>query len=167
MRILITGAAGSGTTTLGRALAERLVSALFDTDDYFWQPTEPPYQQQRTLEERRALLAVDLAACQRAVISGSLSDYGEEIEHSLSLVVFLLLDTEIRVRRLMERETRRFGKADPEFIEWAGQYEEGRLEGRSRARQEAWLAQRRCPVLRLEGDLSIQERLNRVLAIID
>ena len=35
-RIHILGAAGSGTTTLGRALAERLQCPHFDTDDYFW-----------------------------------------------------------------------------------------------------------------------------------
>jgi len=35
-RIHILGASGSGTTTLGRALAERLQCPHFDTDDYFW-----------------------------------------------------------------------------------------------------------------------------------
>ena len=38
-RIHILGASGSGTTTLGRALAERLQCRHFDTDDYFWLPT--------------------------------------------------------------------------------------------------------------------------------
>ena len=42
-RILITGAAGSGTTTLGRALAAKLGCAHEDTDTYYWVPTDPPY----------------------------------------------------------------------------------------------------------------------------
>jgi len=41
-RIHILGASGSGTTTLGRALAERLQYPHFETDDYFWLPTAPP-----------------------------------------------------------------------------------------------------------------------------
>jgi Shikimate kinase len=41
-RIHILGASGSGTTTLGRALAERLQYPHFDTDDSFWVPTDPP-----------------------------------------------------------------------------------------------------------------------------
>ena len=41
-RIHILGASGSGTTTLGRALAERLQCPHFDADDYFWVPTDPP-----------------------------------------------------------------------------------------------------------------------------
>jgi hypothetical protein len=41
-RIHILGAAGSGTPTLGRTLAERLQYPHFDTDAYFWVPTDPP-----------------------------------------------------------------------------------------------------------------------------
>ena len=41
-RIHILGASGSGTTTLGRALAARLQCPHFDTDDCFWLPTDPP-----------------------------------------------------------------------------------------------------------------------------
>src|SRR5438128_874343 len=45
-RLHILGASGSGTTTLGRALAEGLQCPHFDTDDYFWLPTDPPFTQQ-------------------------------------------------------------------------------------------------------------------------
>ena len=37
-------ASGSGTTTLRRALKEKYEYAHFDTDDYFWIPTNPPIQ---------------------------------------------------------------------------------------------------------------------------
>ena len=37
--IHIYGASGSGTSTLGRALADALGLVLMDSDDYFWQPT--------------------------------------------------------------------------------------------------------------------------------
>lgn len=46
-RIHILGASGSGTTTLGRALAERLHYIHFDTDAYFWLPTNPPFAAKR------------------------------------------------------------------------------------------------------------------------
>jgi NAD(P)-dependent dehydrogenase (short-subunit alcohol dehydrogenase family) len=35
-RIHVTGASGSGVTTLGRALADALALPHHDTDDYFW-----------------------------------------------------------------------------------------------------------------------------------
>ena len=47
MRTLITGASGSGTSTLARSVAARLGIAVFDTDDYFWLPTSPPFVSKR------------------------------------------------------------------------------------------------------------------------
>jgi len=162
MRTLITGASGSGTTTLGHALASELKIACFDADDYFWLPTEPPYQEKRDPNLRLSLLLGDLAKTQHAVISGSVMNWGAELEDSFSLIVFLTLDTELRIARLRERETARFGRADPEFLNWAAQYEEGRMEGRSRALHEKWLTERSCSVLRIEGDLSVSEKVGCV-----
>src|SRR5215831_19118831 len=73
-RIHILGASGSGTTTLGRALAARLQCAHLDTDDYFWLPTDPPYTQQRERTERAQLLMGDLTAQDAWVVSGSCVD---------------------------------------------------------------------------------------------
>ena len=42
-RVHVFGASGSGTTTLGRALAEALGSVHLDTDAYFWESTDPPF----------------------------------------------------------------------------------------------------------------------------
>jgi adenylate kinase family enzyme len=162
VRILITGASGSGTTTLAAALGQRLHVQVFDTDDYFWLPSEPPYRHQRTREDRLSALLADLSRVPSAIVSGSVSGWGSDVEDSFTLIVFLILDTPTRIARLHAREMARFGKEDPVFIEWAGQYDQGRLPGRSRQRDEAWLAERACPVLRVEGDLSVDERVRRV-----
>lgn len=76
-RIHILGASGSGTTTLGRALAACLQCPHFDTDDYFWLPTEPPYTQRRGQTERAQLLMGDLTAYNSWVVSGSLCGWGD------------------------------------------------------------------------------------------
>jgi adenylate kinase family enzyme len=39
----ILGASGSGATTLGAALAQRLGFTHLDSDDFFWIKTDPPY----------------------------------------------------------------------------------------------------------------------------
>lgn len=44
-RINIVGAPGSGTTTLGRALATQLGFVFADADDFYWKPTTPPFQE--------------------------------------------------------------------------------------------------------------------------
>lgn len=165
MRVLITGASGSGTTSLGRALAQMLNVRFFDIDDYYWLPTNPPFQQKRTPEERLSLLVGDISLAQDgAVLSGSVVDWGAEIEESFALIVFLIVPTEIRIARLIKRETETLGAPQKEFLEWAAQYDEGRLPGRSRSIHERWLSTRRCRIFRIEGNVSVKESIRRILA---
>jgi adenylate kinase family enzyme len=166
VRVLITGAAGAGTTTLGRALAERIGADVLDADDYFWLPSMPPYQSKRPPEDRIGLMLNDLRDIQRAVISGSIVGWGRLLEDSLSMVVFLSVPSEIRVARLRSREMERYGHANEEFLRWASQYDEGRLPGPSRAIHERWLEQRKCPILRIEGNVSTAEALSRVAELL-
>jgi len=162
MRVLVTGASGSGTTTLGRAVSRELEVAFFDADDYFWLPTEPPYQQQRDPSARLSLLVADLAKVPHSVTSGSVINWGGALEDSFSLIVFLTLQPQLRLARLREREIARFGRADSTFLESAAQYDEGCLDENSRIGDERWLTKQSCPVLRIEGDVSVPERVARV-----
>ena len=162
MRVLVTGASGSGSTTLGRALSRELKVAFFDTDDYFWLPSEPPYQRQRDPGARLSLLVADLAKAPHAIASGSVIQWGRELEDSFSLIVFLTLQAELRLSRLRKRELARFGRADEKFLGEAAQYDEGRSDENSRIGDERWLAERSCPVLRIEGDIPVRERVARV-----
>ena len=71
--IHIYGASGSGTSTLGRYLAQRLDFAFLDADDYFWLPTDPKFTIKRPIEQRVPLIRQDIAAAKNgAVLSGSL-----------------------------------------------------------------------------------------------
>lgn len=162
MRILVTGAAGSGTTTLGRAIADQSEVNFFDADDYYWIPTDPPFKAKRDRESRLMLLLAELRKVNSAVVAGSVMNWGVELENEFSLVVFLSLHSEIRLARLRARELAARGHCNSEFIEWAAQYDEDRRSGRSRARHEQWLGERTCPVLRIDGDHSVEERLARV-----
>ena len=50
--IHIYGASGSGTSTLGRYLAEQFQYAFLDSDDYFWLPTDPKFTTKRPIEQK-------------------------------------------------------------------------------------------------------------------
>ena len=163
MLILITGASGSGTSTLGAALANELGIAHLEADDYYWLPTVPPFTTKRDRAERLASVLRDVRAKRSAVLAGSIMDWGLELENAFDLIVFLYLDAAIRVERLRAREMELLGKADPEFLEWAAQYDAGILGGRSLAKHQAWLAVRTCPVIELRGDLTVRERVAAVL----
>ncbi len=157
MRVLITGASGSGTTTLGKALASQWGADFFDADDYLWLPTEPPYRKQRPLLERADLLSKQLGDHASVVVSGAIMGWGAQIADNFDLIVFLYADTKVRLLRLEQRELQRFGKVNPDFLAWAAQYDSGPPEGRSLAKHNAWLTARTSPVLRLSGELPVEE----------
>jgi hypothetical protein len=55
-RVHIFGASGSGTSSLAAVLAAKHGHRHLDTDDFFWLPTDPPYEQPRPRAARLALL---------------------------------------------------------------------------------------------------------------
>jgi adenylate kinase family enzyme len=71
-RVLITGASGCGTTTLGKALALRVGAAFYDTDDYYWTPSAPPFRNKTPPATQLARLLEDLREAPVAVIAGSI-----------------------------------------------------------------------------------------------
>ncbi|MGF6645754.1 uridine kinase [Paraburkholderia sp. GAS33] len=162
-RINIVGAAGSGTTTLGRALAMRLGFNFVDADSFYWKPTVPPFKEKYDPERRLTMLLDEIEACDASVLSGSVCGWGSELENSFDLVIFLSLPTALRLQRIEAREMSLFGGADPAFLAWAAQYEEGKLPGRSRARHEAWLESRMCRVLRFDEDQAVDTRVEQIV----
>ena len=174
-RIHITGASGAGTTTLGEHLARKLGCAHFDTDNFFWLPTDPPFQTKRDALERLRLLTAALSENDQFVLSGSLDGWGDPLIPLFTAVIFLDTPTEIRLARLRHREAIRFGRQaiEPggkfhdhhrEFLDWAASYDDGSMAGRSRRRHEAWLARLDCPVIRARGDQPLERLLAEIAA---
>jgi len=171
-RLLITGASGSGTTTLGGAVADHLAVPHADVDDYFWVPTSPPYTTKRPVPDRLSLMEAIFAPRDSWVLSGSLVDWGGPVVRRLDAVVLLTLDPAVRLGRLTARETVRYGAtiergglhaaAHREFLAWASGYDDPEFDGRSRAGHEAWLAGLACPVLRLDGQGPVASQVEAV-----
>jgi len=166
MRLLVTGAAGSGTSTLGRALADEFRCAFFEADDFYWWPSNPPYSQKRSSTERLNLARETIALHGSWVMSGSVMGWGSEIEDEFTAVVFVLTDTATRLERLRQRETERHGSASQDFLNWAAQYDQGTATGRSLARHEAWLSSRKCPIIRSQGAAAVEHQVRHVIAIL-
>lgn len=162
MHIHITGAPGSGVTTLGAAVAQELSMRHLDADDYFWLPTSPSFRLERSVAERLTRLRTDIQSGPCVVLSGSIMGWGAEVEEAFRLIVFLYLPAPIRLERLRRRELEKYGHVNPVFLAWAAKYDEGPERGRRLARHNAWLAKRSCPVLRLEGDESVAQRVAHV-----
>lgn len=177
IRIHIFGASGSGTTTLGRVIAQRLDVHFFDGDDYFWEPTEPPFTVQRSRDERSALLLRDVNAAGEWVLSGSMIGWGDALAGEFTLAVYLRIDPELRMQRLLARERDRYGarvefggdmhEQSQTFIEWARRYDTAGFEQRSRMLHEFWMKSLPCKLLRIECDAPSSEWADVVLNELD
>jgi adenylate kinase family enzyme len=173
-RVHIFGASGSGTSTLGRALAERHDMAFFDSDDFFWEKTDPPYQTPKEHTVRQKLMLDALQRCDRWICSGSLCGWGDDAVALFDLAVFLTAPTTLRLQRLRDREARRFGhrvapggdmyEQHRKFLEWASQYDDGSPDMRSRRLHEQWLLKLPCRVRRLDGSRPLDELCEQLAA---
>jgi Adenylate kinase and related kinases len=176
MKIHILGASGSGTTTLGKALSNKLNIKFFDSDDYFWINTDPPFQKQREKDNRTELLKADLEKCDSWILSGSSMGWGDFIIDELDYVIYIYLDPSIRIERLKQREIERYGNRINQgndlyethiaFIEWAKKYDFGGLEIRSKESHKVWMQKIKCPIIRINNVMSFEKEVEYCMEVI-
>lgn len=169
MKIHILGASGSGVTTLGTVLSKKINFVYFDTDSFYWKPSDPAFTIRRNFQERNDLLANEVATCTDCIVGGSLLSWGDKWLSAFDLVVFLWVPPDVRIERLKKREFTRYGDvifADKErnthyaaFIDWAAHYDDGTARGRTLQAHENWMQQITCPLIELRGIHSVKERL--------
>lgn len=168
--IHIFGASGSGTTTLGRALGEHLPHTVLDGDDYFW---AHKFDETRPPEERVKLLRADMKRHDPWILSGAICGWGDAFKSEFDLVVFLYVPAKERLHRLKAREYDRYGaeilpgghlhEQSNAFMEWAALYDHAGEEVRSLKLHERWMEDVKCPILKIEGVHSVEERVQIVL----
>lgn len=169
-KIHILGASGSGTSTLGSSLSKVLPHTHLDTDDYFW---TTKFTKQREVPKRREILEKDLLLNENWILSGAVCGWGDNFKSYFDLVIFLWVPQDIRLERLKQREYERYGsqiltggskyEQSKTFLEWASLYDSAGMEVRSKKLHEHWMADLSCPVLKIEGDYSVNERVDIVL----
>lgn len=172
-RLHILGASGTGTTTLGRAIADEWSVPHADADDYFWEPTDPPFTAKRDPSRRVALMEEIFLPRDSWVLSGSLMGWGDVLIPLFDCVVFLALEPSVRLDRLVQRERRRYGgRVDPggdmadahaEFLAWASGYDDRSFQGRSLHAHERWLSELRCPVVRADSSMPIDHLVSTII----
>lgn len=165
--IHIFGASGSGTSTLGRYISDSLGYFFMDADDYFWEPVNPPYTKKRDCSARVKLMREDIELHDNIVISGSLSDWGDEFIPLFTLAVRVETDTDIRIERLKTREREKFGSRidiggdmhehHAEFISWAASYDDGGMNMRSKMKHDDWQKQLTCPLISVDGSIPVAQ----------
>jgi adenylate kinase family enzyme len=173
MKVLIFGASGSGTTTLGKEIEKRTNFKHLDVDTYYWKKTIPPFQVKIPLNERNKNLKVDFKKFNNVIVSGSMVSWGKEWESSFDLAIFIRLDNKVRMKRLLKREQERYGEKlvtnntiklnSKDFLAWANDYENTNFKGRSLKSHMDWITLLNCEVLRLDGEMELNNKVEKIL----
>lgn len=165
--LLVLGASGTGTSTLGRLIAQKFKCSFNETDFFFWEETNPPFEVPRAPELRTNLLVEVVNSNTQFVLSGSICGWGELAVPYLKTVIFLEATTETRLARILRREEMRYGVENiapggiyhtkvQNFLEWSKAYEIGGV-SRTRELHETWLKKIETPVIRINADHPIEE----------
>ena len=180
MGIIVFGASGAGSTTLGKEIALRLKLHYLDIDDYLWcWNTEIPLTIVRPQEERAKLLLDDIRKYPDFVISGTIFSDRELFEPLFDLAVFLSTPADVCAERVRIREQARWGERvfpggdmykntrfHGDFIDYvanAQKYETADVSKFGRKLHEQWIKDLPCPVLRIDGMNDFSENADLVV----
>lgn len=167
MGILICGLNGTGKSTLGKALAERLQSHFIDIENLYFPKKDPDYlyDKPRTREEVARLLIDEMKAHEDFVLASGKGDYGEAVTSLFQCVVLLIVPKEIRMQRVKERSFQKFGRRmsvggdlyerEEKFFRF--------VESRAENEVEEWVKTLQCPVIRFDGTKPIEENVNFII----
>ena len=169
--IIISGASGTGKTTLAKELAKQLNFRHMDLDDYYYHwDTDIPYSSSPSREEIRECVMNDISKQGNFVMSGTIGSILWDLANPLfELAVLLMVPYEIRMERLHTREHYRYGKriltggdmyeSNLKFLNESKLYDTGvhPYVPVTLDRHEKWASELLCPVLWLDGTKSILE----------
>ncbi|MCK2157250.1 shikimate kinase [Exiguobacterium sp. 17-1] len=122
MRIQIIGGSGTGKSTLGKWIGQQEGIPWIDTDHYLWK--DHIFTEKRSIVERYALFTPDIERHHHYVVSGSIFSWNEIGFHNRELLVFLTLDENTRMERLIKREQERYPDftGSNVFLDWCNTY---------------------------------------------
>ena len=170
--ILIFGASGSGTTTLGKNLVKIHNYFQIDTDKYLWEKTDPPFRIKRERDKRVELILNDIKKYNKVVITGSMIGWGDSLLKYIDKGFYLYVDREIRLDRIKNREYKKYGSRiekdgdmyykHMDFLEYASKYDTAGLEQRSMKSHCKWIKKFPFNIIKINGNKSTEEVLEEI-----
>ena len=166
--ICVCGLNGSGKTTLAGILAKELNFKHMDVEQYYFTSADNPYSLARTQKEVEKLLLKDIRQNPCFVFSAVNGNVTEEINEYYSLVVYLDVPVDIRMKRIRQRSIDKFGNR---VILGGDMYEQEEnffafAEQRTPDKIENWLKTVSCKIIRLDGTKPIQENVEVIKSLL-
>lgn len=165
--IIVCGLNGTGKSTLGKALAERLHFYFIDNEELYFPKTDSTYTYAapRTREEVEKLLVNEIEAHDNFVFASVKGDYGETIYPSFRYAVLIDVPKDIRIERVKKRSFQKFGNR---MLSGGDLYEQEErffdlVKSRAEDTVEKWIQSLSCPIIRIDGTKTIEENINLIV----
>ena len=183
--ISLFGPNGSGKSTLAHALAKRINYFEMDVEDYYFPEQRKsrrwamdndkiivtehlgkiPFSIPRTKEEVQNALIKDMQIHQKFIISGVTMNWNEDILSRMDIAFWVQTPLEERLRRIKMREEKRFGERVLPGGDMYTQQMEFRevVENRDPKTVEESAKRLQCPIIVLDGTISVEENLETIM----
>lgn len=187
--IALFGLNGGGKSTLAHALAKQIGYFEIDVEDYYFPEQrksrkwamehdeimvtehlgDVPFSTPRTKEEVQDALLKDMQSHQKFIISGVTMNWKEEILSRINIAFWVQTPLEERLKRIKMREEKRFGeRVLPDGDMYAQQIEFQKVVGNRDIEKVEESAERlKCPIIVLDGTVSVEENLEKIMKHID
>ena len=167
MGIIICGLNGTGKSTLGKALAEKLHFHFIDIENLYFPKTNPNYiyASPRTRKEVEKLFLHEIKTHKDFILASVKGDYGEDIYSLIQYAILLDVPKNILLKRVKKRSFQKFGNR---MLLGGDLYEQEEnffhfVESRDENIVEEWVKSLKCPVIRMDGTKSIDENTNFIM----
>ena len=168
MGILICGLNGTGKSTLGRLLADRMEYEFIDNEDLFFPKADPSYafSNPRSKAEVIQLLEEKISRNNQFVFAAVKGNYGDRLIASLDHIVLIEVPKQIRSKRVRNRSYQKFGDR---ILPGGDLYDtESKWFSLTDSRPDTyvsdWLETVHCPVIRIDGTLPVENNLDYIVS---
>lgn len=155
--IVLVGLNGSGKSTLAKYAGKKLGFDVLEVEDY-WFEKQHDYQNPRTSSETSQLMMDAIAQSTNGfIIGGNISSLSKELVSNLSLIVYVDVEKELRIKRVIQREKDRYGLLE----KGTSLYNERQdfltfVQSRTPNAIFSWMEKTNIPLLKIDGKANLE-----------
>ena len=165
--IIICGLNGTGKSTLGKALAEKINFHFADIEDLYFPKTDSQYiySSPRSHEEVKTILLSEIKAHPNFVLSSVKGDYGDTIHSFFQYAILITAPANSRIQRVKNRSFQTFGSR---MLPGGDLYEQEAtffdfVKSRTENTVEDWVNSLSCPIVRIDGTKPVEENIEYII----
>ena len=156
--IVLVGLNGSGKSTLAKYAGKKLGFDVLEVEDY-WFEKQHDYRNPRTSSETSQLMMDAIAQSTNGfIIGGNISSLSKKLVLKLSLIVYVDVEKELRIQRVIQRDKERYGSLE----KGTSLYNERQdflnfVQSRTPDVIFSWMERINIPVIKIDGKATLEQ----------